>query len=355
MNAYGITGFFNARQDGDQHAKSIFSGIDGETAEAVISDLPTFLEAAGRDYGILRKPALIRDPFGGVNEDGEVIEAVREVENQFHLTRTNDGRVVSPHTVTAQYAPLTLLDVAAEIQPWCDAGWVTPDAVYSGKNESLELLCLRMDASGDLPNDLDWKHYIVIRLPHGSGGKAKGTYVHFSPTCSNAFGSLGRGREFVIGHRISAQMTDDERHVVMGQRAKEAKEAWASANDHIAKVGQRINRWINAPVSMAQAELLTDTLLKITSLDDASTRKKNVRESILDGFQMPQFGTEGATLFDWLNGVTFVNSSPHSDAVSKSSVSPVDRIIRNVDPNGSGYKLEAKAYTLADQFLSGPA
>jgi hypothetical protein len=354
-----ITGFFNARQDGDTHAKSLFTGIGGDTSDTIISDLPTFLEAAGRDYGILRKPALVNDPFGGVDEHGNIVPVTREVEGQYHLTRTNDGRVVSPHTVTGQYEPLTLLDIAAEIQPWCDAGWVTPDAVYSGKNESLEVLCLRMDASGMLPNGEQWDHYIVFRNPHGSGGKAKGTIISYKPVCSNTFGAIGRGIEFSVTHRMSAKMTEEERQTVMAKRVAKAKAAWTQADKYIAGLAQRINAWNAQPLTVVQAGALTDTLLGIkpgadlTNREEVSKQAANKRDAIVRGFSMPQFGTNGATLGDWVNGFTFWNSSPNSESVSKSQVASVDRMIRNVDPNGSGYKLEAKALEIARRVLDG--
>jgi hypothetical protein len=347
-----IQGFFNARQDGDSNARTMFAGIDGDTSETIITDLPEFLAAANRNYGILRVPALVTDPFGGVDEDGEIVPAVREVDGQYHLTRTNDGQVVSPHTVTGQYAPMTLLDVAAEIKPWLDAGWCTPDAVYAGKGGSLEVLSLRLDASGMLPNGETWDHHIVFRLPHGAGGKVKGTIVSFRTACANTFAGIGRGFEFVITHRISAKMSQDERQAVMAERAQKAVAAWKKAHEYIDTLAGRIGEWTAKPVSFAQAEVLTDSLLGIDKLEDASTRAKNVREAILAGFSMPKFGTHGANLYDWVNGVTFVNSSPNAEIVAKSKVGAVDRMIRNVDPNGSGNKLESKALKIAAGFLA---
>lgn len=354
-----IQGFFNARQENDSHGKSFFADIKGDTAEAIIPDLPTFLAAAGRDYGILRTPAYVNDPFGGLDENGNVCEAIREVENQFHLSRTSDGRVVSPGTVTGQYAPLTLLDIAAEIQPWCDAGWVTPDAVYSGKNESLELLCLRMDASGTLPNGEEWEHYIIFRNPHGKGGKAKGNIVSFRVQCSNTFGAVGRGIEFVIGHRISAAMSDEQRQEAMAKRVAQAKAAWRTADKYIETLATKINSWAGSNISYGQAEMLTDALLGIpkgadlTDSKQVSRQKAKTREAILEAFSMPKFGTNGATVFDWINGVTFVQSSPNSQAVQRSKVNAIDRMIRNVLPTESGYKLEEKAERLIERFLSG--
>jgi len=348
-----ITGFFNARTDTDKAAKSIFSGVTGETSDSIIKDLPTFLERAGRDYGILRTPALVTDPFGGVDAQGAICPVVREVENQFHLSRTSDGRVVSPHTVTKQYAPLTLMDVAAEIKPWLDAGWVTPDAVFSGKNESLELLCLRMDADGMLPNGEQWQHYIILRLPHAAGGKCKGQVVDFRERCSNVYAAIGRGNEFTISHRISSKMTEAERQAAMGERVKLAKNAWKTAQDHVKALAGKVNAWNGRTVTNAQAVRLTNALLGIKSIDDASGNAKNKQEAILNGFDMPQFGTNGATLYDWVNAVTFYTSSPNSAVVAASKVNPTDRMIRNVDPQGTGFKMEDAAQKLAARFVAG--
>jgi len=347
-----IQGYFNARLEGDTRPKGMFAGIEGETSEDIIESIQDFLVAAGRNYGILRVPAYVNDPFGGVDDDGKVVPALREVENQFHLARTNDGHIVSPHTVTAQYAPMTLMDVATEVQPFCDNGWATPDAVYDGKNGSVELLSLRLDAGGRLPNGELWSHHIVFRLPHGSGGKIKGTIMSHRNTCSNVFSAIGRGFELVVTHRCSAKMTEDERQAIMSERAQAAISAWAQVQDYLDTLSKRIETWSAQAVSFAQAEGLTDKLLGITDLDKASTRKKNVREAILSGFSMPQYGTFGATVYDWMNAVTFINSSPNSAMVKKSKVSAVDRLIRIIDPNGSGYKLEAKAEKIAAAFVS---
>jgi hypothetical protein len=349
-----ITGYFNARQEGDTNAPSMFAGVTGTTSEEVFTDIKAFLAAANRDYGILRVQSQVLDPFGGTDETGEIVPAIREVENQYHLTRTSDGRVVSPKTVSDQYHPMTLMDLAEEIQGWVDDEWCTPDAVFAGKNESLEIFSLRLDGGGELENGEQWTHQIVFRLPHGVGGKCRGSIISFREQCSNTFGAMAFGKEFVIGHRMSAKMTEDERAAAMAKRAKDAATAFKVAQKHIEELEKRIALWESTPITFAQAEALTDSLLDITNIDDPklSTRKKNRREAILEGFNMPRWGTMGDTLYDWFNGVTFENSSPNSEAVKKSTVETTDRMIRNVDPNGSGNKHEAKAVRMAHAFIA---
>lgn len=347
-----IQAYFNARRAEDTQPRSMYVGIDGDVSDNIITNIPDFLRAAKRDYGILRVPALVDDPFGGVDENGNVCPAIREVNNQFHLARNSDGCVVSPHTVTGSYAPMTLMDVAEEVNPWCEAGWCVPDAVYSGKNESLEILTLRLEDIMPLSNGEQWSHHIVFRLPHGAGGKVRGTIMSFREVCSNTFGSMSSGVEFVITHRISAKMTEEERRGIMTERARQAAAALETTKRYIRSFGERVQEWISTPLSYAQTEKLTDTLLDIQDVEKAKPRRKNVREAILNAFSMPQFGTHGQNLYDWLNAVTFVNSSPNAEIVTRSKVSATDRMIRNIDPNGSGYKFEAKAEKIAAAFMA---
>lgn len=328
-----IKGYFNPIKDGDTF-KGLNSSIDGEVSPTVIQGIPAFLKAAGRDYFIKKSPAYQR--FGG---------EFAEVENQYHLVRSSDERVVSPHTVTDQYAPLSLMDISEELQPWCDQGWATPDGVYSGRDESLEILSLRLDAGGQLPEGEKFSHYAIFQNPHGSGGTAKGKIISWRIICANTFAAaVSAASDFVITHRIAAG-DHEKQNEIMCQRASDAVAAWDTVKKHIADLSERINVWSSVKVDAKQAAAMTDKLLGIVDLSKASTRSKNRRDAILAGFNMPNFGTRGETAYDWLNGVTFANSSPLAaiNSVKNSKVSGVDRMIRNLDPNGSGFKVEQNA------------
>lgn len=328
-----IKGYFNPQKEGDTF-KGLNSTIDGEVSSRIIQNLPEFLKSAGRDYFI--KKAKVYQACG---------DTFAEVENQYHLVRSTDERVVSPHTVTDQYAPLSLVDIADELQPWCDQGWATPDAVFSGRNESLELLVLRLDAGGNLPNGEKFKHYAAFQNPHGVGGTSKGKIFDFRVICGNTFAAaISHVSDFVITHRIAAG-DHEKQQEIMGQRAKDAVNAWTAVQNHIKELADKINTWSSVKVSAKDAAAMTDKLLGIPDLSKASTRAKNRREAILQGFNMPQFGTRGETAYDWLNAVTFVNSSPFAEinSAKNSKVSGIDRTIRNLDPNGSGFKVEQNA------------
>lgn len=328
-----IKGYFNPVKDGDTF-KGLNSSIDGEVSPTVIQGIPAFLKAAGRDYFIKKAPAFQR--FGG---------EFAEVENQFHLVRSTDERVVSPHTVSDQYAPLSLMDIAEELQPWCDQGWATPDGVYSARNESLEILSLRLDAGGNLPEGEKFMHYAIFQNPHGSGGTAKGKVISWRIVCCNTFAAaVSAASDFTVTHRVAAG-DHEMQNEIMAQRAKDAVNAWSKVQKHIADLAERINVWSSAKITAKDAAMLTDKLLGITDLEKASTRAKNRRDAILSGFNLPQFGTNGATAYDWINAVTFINSSPLApiNSPKNSKVSGVDRAVRTLDPNGSGFKLEQDA------------
>ena len=342
-----INAFYNPTADGDTF-KGMFPSdpkFNGDCADAIIRDLGQFLETANRNYYIKKVPA-----FQSIGDlDGTPQFA--EVENQFHLVRSVDNRIVSPHTVTEQYAPLSLMDVAEEIAPWVQAGWATPDAVFEARNGSLEVLVLRLDAGGEITDGDFYVHYIVIQNPHGSGGKAKGKIISFRIVCCNTFAAaVSAASDFTISHRV-ARGSQEEQAKIMAERTQDAIAAWDKVQSHIADLSKRINVWNAAPITFSDAEHLTDQLLGITKLEDASTRKKNTRDSILAAFSMPQYGTQGRTGYDWINGVTFINSSPNADSVKASKVSTIDRAVRNMDPNGTGFKLEQKAEKVLTAFI----
>lgn len=342
MSKATIKGFFNPRHAGDTF-KGLNGSIDGTLAPTIIQDLRAFLKAAGRDYYIRKDP--VYQKFG---------TDFAEVENQFHLTRSSDSRVVSPHTVTESYEPLSLMDMADELQPWCDQGWTTPDGVYSARNESLELLTLRLDAGGiSMPDDEKFMHYIIFENPHASGGKAKGKIISWRVVCANTFAAaISAKSDFQITHRV-AKGTPEEQQAIMATRTKDAVAAWEQAREYIRTLADRIAVMKAAKITKADAANLTAKLLGIEGdkEEDISSRSKNRRDAILAGFNMPGFGTFGVSAYDWLNAVTFVNSSPLATINKKSKVDAVDRLVRNVTTNGTGFKMEADANSVLAEFI----
>lgn len=329
-----IQAYYNPTKEGDTF-KGLFPSnpnFKGQCADAIIHDLGTFLKKAQRDYYIQKAPVFQKFD-----------SQFAAVENQFHLVRSSDQRVVSPHTVTDQYAPLSLMDVAEEVAPWVQAGWATPDAVFEARNGSLEVLALRLDAQGEITDNDFYVHYIIIQNPHGSGGKACGKIISFRIVCCNTFAAaVATKSDFYITHRVAAG-DHEKQQTIMAQRTKDAIAAWEKVQDHIRILSEKVNRWQNMPFQAIDAKELTNKLLDITNDDDSSTRSVNKRDAIVSAFNMPNFGTYGKNAYDWLNAVTFVNSSPFADINAKSKVGAIERAVRNMDPNGTGFALEARA------------
>lgn len=333
-----IKAFYNRNNDGSEFNPF---GFDGACADAVIRDLQAFLKTAGRDYYIQKAPVFQR--FG---------TEFAEIENQYHLVRSSDQRVVSPHTVTDQYAPLSLMDVAEEIAPWVQAGWATPDAVFEARNGSLELLVLRLDAQGEITDGDFYVHYVVIQNPHGTGGKARGKIISFRIVCRNTFAAaVAAASDFLITHRVASGDTEQQQ-AIMCQRTKDAVAAWERVQEHIRVLATKVNAWINVPLQFADAKELTNKLLGVTDEEDASTRTINKRDAIVAAWSMPQYGTNGRNAYDWLNAVTFVNSSPFAEVNKKSKVSAIDRTVRNIDPNGTGFAIELEAEKLLAELVA---
>jgi len=341
MQQTKIKGYFNARHAGDKFT-GLNGSIEGQVSDRVIGNLFDFLKTAGRDYYVRKAPVFQKfdDNFA-------------EVENQFHLTRSSDSRVVSPHTVTESYAPLSLVDMAEELQPWCEAGWCQPDGVYSAKNESLEILSLRLveDAGIVMPGNEKFLHYIVFENVHATGGKAKGKIITWRIICANTFAAaISAASDFTITHRV-AKGSGEEQAAIMAERVKDAVAAWEQAKSHIARLAEKVGVWQSKSMSKGEAVSITNRLLAIASDEGASTRSVNKRDAIVAAFNMPSVGTFGKTAWDWINAVTFANSSPLAEMNRKSKVDAVDRLVRTTTVNGTGFRDEARAEELLASFI----
>jgi hypothetical protein len=243
------------------------------------------------------------------------------------------------------------MDIADELQPWCSQGWATPDGVYGGRflpdgGESVEVIALRLDAGDmDSPDGEKLIHYLVVTNPHGQGGKPQGKIITWRIVCCNTFAAaLSASYDFDISHRISSKSEDP--NAIMAERMKTAVENWTHAREKIADLANRINAWQAISVSKDDAGDLTKTLLGIRDLDKVASRTRNKFDSILSGFDNRNAGTFGRSAWDFLNAVTFFTSSPLSGSNVKSKVLSVDRMLRNIDPNGTGFALERQAEKL---------
>lgn len=329
--------FFNAQNDA---ATGIRMSVKGTLSDKLYHSLPEFLAAGKRDYGIRRVQAI--HP-----------ETQAPITNQFVLLRSDDRRIVGPKNVSKSYAPMSLMDIAAEVQPFCDAGWATPDSVFGGGflpdgGESVEILCVRLDAGGiEMPEGEKLIHYMILINPH-NGRKAQGKFISYRPWCKNMFSALLSGAyDFAIPHRVARE---EDHAAIMQERIKTAIETWDNFKKKIRRLADRIGVWNGLPLAANDVRNLTDRLLEIEGEPEAaiSGRSKNKRDTILAAFHRPDIGTHGRSAYDWLNAVTFAVSSPDCGLNSESKTPAGDRIIRAVDPLGSGFEMERAARILVD-------
>lgn len=328
-----LKAFFNVRDGRDMH-----SSIRGDVADTLIQSPAEFLQAGGYDYCVKRQPA-----YQAFEMDGE--RQFAEVHNQFHLVRSSDQAVVSASTVTSSYDPLSLVDIADELQGIVDEGWATPDAVYTARNGQLEMLTYRIDFQGDIDGE-NLQHYITVMNPHGAG-KAVGGILTYRPTCANIFASFRHGGDFAITHRKARSAEG-----VAKARLARSVEIWDRLQKHIAGMAADIQMFKSFGVSRKEAEQLTAKLLGILGKGDKeiSAQARNKRDRIINGFNLPAMGTNGQNLYDWFNAVTWMLSSPHANA--KSKVSPTQRMVRTVDRQGTGFRLENRARQIALDMVS---
>lgn len=328
-----IQAFFNPQHPGDTF-RGLNGTIQGRTADRLIQGLPEFLQAAERDYWIRKAPA------GVLLSDGTYGPA----DGQYHLVRARegspDGLIVSPMTVREQYAPLSLLDVAEELRPWTEQGWATPDGVYD-RNLSTEILSLRLDG-GDMdafkgPDRM--LHYAIVILRHGQG-RAEGKIISWRMVCQNTIAAAcSAAADFKIGHRTAS---DADKAETMRERTALAVNGWEALRTHVRSLAERMDAFKAVDLTPSKAERIVERILGIKA-GRASRQAENRKAEILDAFNDPRYGTEGRTLWDLYNGVTFTLSSPYA-RLARGKSDPLDRMVRSIDfRQGVNFRAESRA------------
>lgn len=336
--------YFN-RQPNGKEFRGLFGladmGGNVQCSERCIGNLPEFLREAGRDYYVKKVPAFQANPDGTFSE----------VSEQFHLARSSDNVVVSPTTVKAQYGVLSLMDIAEEVKPMVDAGWAQPESVWSARKGALDVLSLRLDeglGSDDMPNGERFRHYMVMTNPYGDGGKAQLKFISFRMVCCNTFAAgVAAAADGKITHRV-AKGDAEKQAEIMAARAKVAVATWDAAQKHVRRLAERIDVFSGIAVSETQAEQLTRDLLSVsgTDRDKWSGQARTQFDATMAAFDDPKNGTDGNDAWDFLNAVTYGNSN----AAKGSKVSAIARVMRNIEPNGTGVAKEAKAIKLVSAF-----
>lgn len=301
----------------------------GNFADRYHSAIGSFLVEAKRDYTIRKAP----DQYGWAGES-------REAKGRYHLVRGDTGERVSVQTVSDQYAPLSLADVAGHLETFTEQGWVEPDGVH-GNGPSKEILQLRfrddlsqVDTGGGdqvLP-------YISVCLQHGTG-LATGKLGFIRVICRNTFGSvMGSEADFEIRHSKSIGEADD----IAAERFGEQVASWEKLRRQISALSERIEAFRSLTLTPAKMKDLTETLLGFSGAEKISTQKENQRDFILSKAQDLNIGTRGQTGYDFYNGVTFLTT--HGMPNSKRDSQAL--LLASQEIGGQGFELEAKARDL---------
>ncbi len=235
-----------------------------------------FLVEAVMNYNVTKEPA--PHPDGGV------------VENQYHLIRSDDRKVVSPSTVTGKYEVRIPRDLATVLDPVVQNGLGIYDAAFTLFGGQSEVVTVRLcNIKAKPENDAsDWVHYLIAQNYHGTG-KARFVLADRRVICANSTMRAFRGgADMAFVHSKSIK-----------QKFADAPKMWATAAAAIEAHCQKLamlDKVVDVPATI-------DELLAID--DDATTQQKNRRDRIVAAATMPSKGTFGRTLYDIFNAVTF--------------------------------------------------
>jgi len=174
--------------------------------------LAQFLETARMSY----VPEL-RPTFYGA-ADGAAVS----IPGQYAIVRSDDGRVLSPHTVSKRYSVVSPAMLAEPIATWVDQGFASWDAAFTLYDGHSEVITARLDdisvpVDGD-DSVTEW--FLVGQNFHGTSKvrfKVAGNRVVCSNTVAVAFAG---GSDLAFSHTAS-----------VAERITSATTAWESARD----------------------------------------------------------------------------------------------------------------------------
>ena len=261
----------------------------GTVPTETITNLADFLREGGMFYDVEKRPAF--QELDGMNDNGEAVKIYRPVENQFHLVRSDDGKIVSDKTVSAQYDPMDPKKTCDIIQAFCEQGFATPDGAFSLYNGNSEVISLALDYQDPIESGSVWKHFLVVQNSHGSG-KFRGKLTSIRVVCDNAVtAAFARGADFAIAHK--GQTFD---------RVKYAVETWSRVRDYLRTMGQKYGKLLVCPVDI---NACVDDILEIKAGEKISTQLENKRDELIRLANGGSPGTAGKTAADVFNAVTY--------------------------------------------------
>ena len=282
--------------------KAAWWDIEGARVINERCDGLTFLKRAKMDYQIVKAPAY--DMVNGV--------AV-PVPNQFNIRRGDDCRVVSPSTVTDQYVTRQPSDMVEIVDDIVQSGLGVYDAgftLYSGQSEVVSIRLVNIDDDSVAGDDSKWMTFLVVQNYHGSG-KMRGKVVRIRVVCHNTVTSgFTGGADWAFTHKKSIE-----------KKSGEVPKMWAQAAVAVKEHCQRLAKLakvVNVPETI-------DQLLAIDS--EATTQQKNRRDAIVVAANMPDMGTNGKTLYDIFNAVTYYTTHNNGGKSGKTAGKRMESIL----------------------------
>ena len=294
---------------------------------------------ARMDYRVIKSQAY--QSVIVVDDDGPK-DGFALVENQYHLVRSDDNRIVSPSTVTDRYTPVCPTDLLEILTPFEEQGYGSMESAFVLKNGTEEVLSLRLDMGENVyGDDSKYDTYLVVHNSHGLGSiKLKLTQIRV--VCNNTLtAAFSGGCDRKMHHTESVK-----------DKIKFAANYWEEAQKTIKNHADRLGKLAKAngiSIPATIDEMLETLKNNGKPMKEGSTQLKNRRERLVDAANNSPGAGEN-NLLSIYHGITSVNS--HDDN-GKGGKTPEDRFSSILSGSRGTFEaetfnwLEAKAIDLA--------
>ncbi len=309
----------------------LLGNLHKDVTEAESRNSEAFLAAMQLDYTVKKVPAMVGEGFGRDNPE--------QVPNQFHLLRDIDGmvdpdgiengRILSPHTVTDVYYPLTPRDMTGVLDYFVSEGWGHYVGAWQSHGGSHEIIAVRMNLQTPVPGDTGNMHYYLIARNRHASGSIQFSGCAYRPWCCNMF-----GRIFDVGMRFKHTTNVNTRLDFAGNVYKRTVK---KIDAQVARLGELTKH------SLAQhggAERVIDIVLDIDRAGKVTAQQQTKSDDLLQRLNRPDLGIFGRNLYDVFQAVTNQTSTwDYGLRGDKGSLQLVDSIL------GSRGDFEGKAFT----------
>lgn len=294
------------------------------------------LEQCGMDYAVEKVPAYARG-----KDDASGQPTFEIVPNQFHLSRSSDGRVVSPKTVSARYSQVGPREMMVPITPLLEEKRVSFKEGKILQRGSHEMLSFRIDnallVNGGRVAGEEWDHFFQLHNFHALGAFFGRLYCT-RKICKNGMTGVVQKGAWKLRHtgEIEANYAD-------------AMRTWEEIKEEIQKLSDQMTLWAGTKISLTQVSNLFREIYELDEGEEPSPRLENELNFAVAEFHNPERGTYGNSLADVYNAITATNSHYKP---SKSKESEEKFWSSMLNPQGSRNKLEARAVEVISSFLT---